>query len=60
LLGTGEVSDKSFAGLRERWGERGVVELTCTLGYYSTVAMILNVHRHPVPPDAKPLAPLKR
>jgi 4-carboxymuconolactone decarboxylase len=60
LLGTGEVSDKSFAGMRERWGERGVVELTCTLGYYSTVAMILNVHRHPVPPDAKPLAPLKR
>jgi 4-carboxymuconolactone decarboxylase len=60
LLRTGEVSDKNFAAVKERWGERGVVELILTVGYYSTVSMILNVHRHPIPPDAKPLPPLKK
>jgi 4-carboxymuconolactone decarboxylase len=60
LVRTGEVSDKSFAAIKERWGERGVVELILTVGYYTTVSMILNVHRHPIPPDAKPLPPLKK
>jgi len=60
LLRTSEVSDRSFNAVKARFGERGVVELTCTLGYYSTVAMLLNVHRHPVPPEAKKLPPLNR
>ncbi len=60
LLNTAEVSDKNYHAMRERFGERGVVELVCTLGYYSTVSMILNVHRHPIPPEAKPLPPLPR
>ncbi len=60
LLRTGEVSDAAFAAVKERWGERGVVDLIITVGYYTTVSMILNVHRHPIPADAKPLPPLKR
>jgi 4-carboxymuconolactone decarboxylase len=60
LVRTGEVSDKNFAAIKDRWGERGVVELILTCGYYSTVSMVLNVHRHPIPADAKPLPPLKR
>lgn len=60
LLQKGEVSDQSFDAVKAGWGERGVVELILTLGYYTTVSMILNVHRHPIPPDAKPLPPLKR
>jgi 4-carboxymuconolactone decarboxylase len=60
LLRTAEVSDKSFDAVKARFGERGVVELTLTIGYYSTVSMILNVHRHPIPPDAKPLPPLRK
>ena len=60
LLNTAEVSDKTYDAVRDRFGERGVVELICTLGYYSLVSMILNVHRHPIPPDAKPLPRLKR
>jgi len=60
LLRTSEVSDKSFDAVKARFGERGAVELTCTLGYYSTVALLLNVHRHPLPAGAKPLQPLKR
>ena len=60
LVRGGEVSDQSFAAVKERWGERGVVELILTVGYYTTVSMILNVHRHPIPPDAKPLPKLQR
>jgi 4-carboxymuconolactone decarboxylase len=60
LVRTGEVGDPSFAAIKERWGERGVVELILTVGYYTTVSMILNVHRHPIPADAKPLPKLKR
>ena len=60
LLKTAEVSDKNFDAVRERFGERGVVELVCTLGYYSTVSMILNVHRHSIPAEATPLPPLGR
>ena len=59
LLRTSEVGDKNFNAVRERFGERGVVELVCTLGYYSTVSMLLNVHRHEIPADAKPLPKLK-
>jgi 4-carboxymuconolactone decarboxylase len=60
LLKTTEVSDKNYDAVLARFGERGVVELILTLGYYSTVSMILNVHRHPIPPDAKPLPKLQR
>ena len=60
LLRDGEVSDKDFAAVRDRFGERGVVDLICTVGYYSTVSMILNVHRHELPAGAVPLAPLKK
>ena len=60
LLRSAEVSDKNFEAVKARFGERGVVELVLTVGYYSTVSMVLNVHRHPIPPDAKPLPPLKR
>jgi 4-carboxymuconolactone decarboxylase len=58
LVRTGEVSDPRFDAVKSRWGERGVVELILTCGYYTTVSMILNVHRHPIPPDAKPLPKL--
>jgi 4-carboxymuconolactone decarboxylase len=60
LVRTGEVGDAKFAAIKDRWGERGAVELILTCGYYTTVSMILNVHRHPIPADAKPLPPLKR
>jgi len=60
LVSTGEVSDAQFDAVKSRWGERGVVELILTVGYYSTVSMVLNVHRHPIPPDAKPLPPLRK
>ncbi|HXP30080.1 MAG TPA: carboxymuconolactone decarboxylase family protein [Stellaceae bacterium] len=60
LLATQGVSDATFAAVKDRFGERAVVELICTLGYYSTVAMILNVDRHPLPEGVAPMPHLSR
>jgi 4-carboxymuconolactone decarboxylase len=57
LLGTTQMSDSTFARTRERFGEGGVMELTGTCGYYSLVAMVLNVDRQPLPAGAVPLKP---
>lgn len=58
LLESHEVSDASFAAVKERYGEKGVVDLICTLGYYCLVSMTLNVNRYPLPDDATPLKAL--
>lgn len=49
LVQTGDVDQSSYAAILARWGEVGVVELTAVIGYYSMVAMTLNVHRIPIP-----------
>jgi 4-carboxymuconolactone decarboxylase len=49
LLQHGDVSDPAYAAIVARWGEVGAVELTAVIGYYSMVAMTLNVHRVPLP-----------
>ena len=59
LLYTKAVSDKAFAAAKEKFGERGIVDLIGVMGYYHVVAMALNVDRYPLPDNAKPeLAPL--
>jgi 4-carboxymuconolactone decarboxylase len=58
LLDTREVSDAAFAGVKDRFGEKGVVDLICTMGYYGLVSMTLNVNRYPLPADATPLKKL--
>lgn len=60
LLGTGQVSDSAYEGIKSRWGEKGVVDLTSTVGYYCVASFVLNVSRHPMPEGAVPLKPLKR
>ena len=59
LLDTKQVSDATFAAAKEKFGERGVVDLVGVLGYYSFVSMVLNVDRYPVAPGVTPeLKPL--
>ena len=58
LLQTREVSDATFAAVKDRFGEKGVIDLICTMGYYGLVSMTLNVNRYPLPPDAVPLKKL--
>ena len=60
LLNTKQVSDAAFAAVKEKFGERGVVDLVGVLGYYQFVSMVLNVDRYPVAPGTQPeLKPLK-
>jgi 4-carboxymuconolactone decarboxylase len=49
LLARGEVSDAHYAEAHALFGERGVVDLVGTVGYYSLLAMVLNVDRYPIP-----------
>ena len=59
LQATREVGDATFAAVRDAFGERGVFDLIATLGYYTLVAMSLNVDRYPLP-EAKPPAGVLR
>ena len=49
LLQKRNVSDAVFENVRKRFGERGVVDLIGTAGYYVAVSMTLNVAGVPVP-----------
>jgi len=53
LLKTKQVSDAAFRAAVAAFGERGVVDLLCNIGYYHLVSMVLNVDRYPLPADAK-------
>ena len=59
LLTTKQVSDATFKAAKDRFGERGVVDLIGVSGYYQLVSMLLNVDRYPLPdgvqPELKPL-----
>ncbi|HEY4361171.1 MAG TPA: hypothetical protein VGN17_09390 [Bryobacteraceae bacterium] len=48
LFKTKQVSDATFAALKNAVGERGVVDLVVTAGYYQAVSMFMNVDRLPV------------
>ena len=49
LIQTGGVSDSVHTAVTHRWGERGVVELTGVIGYYTMVCFTLNAHHIPLP-----------
>jgi 4-carboxymuconolactone decarboxylase len=59
LLSTGAVTDAPYGAARDRFGERGVMDLVGAVGYYSLVSMVLNVAQVPLPEgEAAPLKPL--
>jgi 4-carboxymuconolactone decarboxylase len=62
LLQNKSVSDPTYGRMLAKFGEQGVVDTTGLVGYYSTLAMILNVARSPAQPDstAPKLAPFPR
>ena len=55
---TKEVSDAAYQAVVDRFGERGVIDLTAVTGYYTMLAMVLNVTRMPLPEGVSP--PLSR
>ena len=48
------VTDATYARAVKNFGEQGVIDLTGTIGYYTTLAMIMNVARTPLPAEKKP------
>jgi len=52
LLRQHAVSDRSYQRALAQFGEAGVVELTTLAGYYTTLAMIMNMAGTPVPEGA--------
>ncbi len=54
---SGQVSDAAYEAVRSLFGEQGVVDLIGVCGYYTIVAMTLNVAQVPLPPGELP--PLK-
>jgi 4-carboxymuconolactone decarboxylase len=48
LFKTRQVDDATFAAAKSRFGERGVVDLLISAGYYQMVSMFMNVDRLPL------------
>ncbi len=53
LLKNHQVSDAVFKSTKDRFGEKGVVDLMGVMGWYNFVSMMLNVDRYPLPEGAK-------
>jgi 4-carboxymuconolactone decarboxylase len=58
LLTKKDVADDTYKAMVERFGEKTVIELICTAGYYSFISLVLNANRTPVPEGGKLLPPL--
>ncbi|MBI0538005.1 carboxymuconolactone decarboxylase family protein [Roseomonas sp. KE2513] len=51
---SGQVPLPVYEEAQQRWGARGVVELTAVIGYYTMVSMTLNAHEIPLPDGIAP------
>jgi len=61
LQQTRGMTDATYADAVAAFGEQGVIDLVGIIGYYTTLAMIMNVARTPLPADKTPvLRPLSR
>ena len=54
LLETKNVSDATFKSVKDKFGEKGVVDIIGVMGYYQMVSMLLNVDRYPLPAGTQP------
>ena len=55
---TKKVSDPTFKAVLDKFGERGVIDLIAVTGYYTMLAMVLNVAQQPLPGGAPPPLPM--
>ena len=60
LLRNKQVSDATFERARSRLGPKGVVDMTGIVGYYTFLAMQLNVAQYQVATDGKKLPRMPR
>ena len=54
LLTTHQVTDTTFQAAKNKYGERGVVDMIGLSGWYGLVSMLLNVDRYPLPEVCSP------
>lgn len=54
LLAANKVGDAAFERVVARWGRKGAMELAGAVGYYSMLAMVLNVAERPLEPGSVP------
>lgn len=52
------VSDAAFKAVADKFGERGVIDLLGLTGYYTMLAMVLNVAQQPLPGGVAPPLPV--
>ena len=52
LIRNKSVSDPTYARVRDKFGERGIIDLIAINGYYSLLAAVLNVAQSPLPSNA--------
>jgi 4-carboxymuconolactone decarboxylase len=52
------VSDATFKAVADKFGERGVIDLIGLTGYYTMLAMVLNVAQQPLPGGVPPPLPM--
>lgn len=57
LLEAPAVSDETFEAVRNRYGEKGLLELTAIMSVYTMNATILRAMEHKAAPDARHLTP---
>ena len=57
LQRTRTVSDITYARATGAFGEQGVIDLVGAVGYYSLLAMLMNVAHTPLPAGAMPVLP---
>jgi 4-carboxymuconolactone decarboxylase len=49
------ISDATYARALKLFGEKGVVDIAGINGYYTSLAMVMNLTRMPIPADGKRL-----
>jgi 4-carboxymuconolactone decarboxylase len=60
LLTTHQVTDATFQAAKDRYGEKGIVDIAGLSGWYCLVSMALNLDRYPLGPGVQPeLKPLE-
>jgi 4-carboxymuconolactone decarboxylase len=57
---TKAVGDATFKAVLDKFGERGVIDLIGLTGYYTMLAMVLNVAQMPLPGGVPPPLPALR
>jgi 4-carboxymuconolactone decarboxylase len=54
LLTTHQLSDTTFQAAKDRFGEKGLVDMMGAMGWYGIVSFALNVDRYPLGSNVKP------